>query len=50
MEDEGDNYINRDWCFWYSQQVIIKESGKLEVKGQVDTIQTKSQTRKPGCG
>ena len=20
MEHEGDNYTNRDWCFWYSQQ------------------------------
>ena len=18
MEHEGDNYFNRDWCFWYS--------------------------------
>ena len=18
MEQEGDNYTNRDWCFWYS--------------------------------
>ena len=24
MEHEGDNYTNRDWCFWYSHQRIIK--------------------------
>ena len=24
MEHEGDNYTNRDWCFWYSYQRIIK--------------------------
>ena len=24
MEHEGDNYTNCDWCFWYSQQRIIK--------------------------
>ena len=20
MEQEGDNYTNRDWCFWYNHQ------------------------------
>ena len=20
MEHEGDNYTNRDWCFWYSRR------------------------------
>ena len=29
MEDGGDNYTNRDWCFWYSQQRIIKGTGEL---------------------
>ena len=29
MEHEGDNYTNRDWCFWYSQQWIIKGTGGL---------------------
>ena len=24
----GDNYTNRDWCFWYSHQSIIKETGE----------------------
>ena len=24
MEHEGDNYTNRDWCFWYCHQRIIK--------------------------
>ena len=24
MEPEGENYTNRDWCFWYSHQRIIK--------------------------
>ena len=23
-EHESDNYTNRDWCFWYSHQSIIK--------------------------
>ena len=27
MEHEGDNYINSDWCFWYSHQRIIKGTG-----------------------
>ena len=27
MEHEGDYYTNRDWCFWYSHQSIIKETG-----------------------
>ena len=29
MEHVGDNYTNRDWCFWYSYQRIIKETGGL---------------------
>ena len=29
MEHEGDNYTNRDWCFWYSHQRIIKRTGGL---------------------
>ena len=32
MEHEGDNYTNRDWCFWYSQQMIIKVTGGLGYK------------------
>ena len=24
MEPDGDNYINCDWCFWYSNKRIIK--------------------------
>ena len=27
MEREGDNYTSCDWCFWYSHQRIIKETG-----------------------
>ena len=29
MEHEGDNYTNRDWCFWYSHQRIIQGTGGL---------------------
>ena len=29
MEHEGDNYTNRDWCFWYSHQKFIKGTGEL---------------------
>ncbi len=29
MEHEGDNYTNCNWCFWYSQQRIIKGTGGL---------------------
>ena len=29
MEHEGDNYTNRDWCFWYSHQKIVKGTGGL---------------------
>ena len=29
MEHLGDNYANRDWCFWYSHQRIIKGTGGL---------------------
>ena len=29
MEHESDNYTNLDWCFWYSQQRIIKWVGGL---------------------
>ena len=29
MEHEGDNYTNRDWCFWFSHQRIIKGTGEL---------------------
>ena len=30
MDYEGDNHSNRDWCFWYSHQRIIKGTGRLE--------------------
>ena len=29
MEHEGDNYTNRNWCFSYSNQGIIKGTGGL---------------------
>ena len=29
MEHEGENYTNHYWCFWYSHQRIIKETGGL---------------------
>ena len=29
MEHEGDNYTNRDWCFLYRHQRIIKGTGGL---------------------
>ena len=29
MEHESDYYTNRDWCFLYSPQRIIKETGGL---------------------
>ena len=27
MKNEGDNYTDRDWCFRYSHQRIIKGTG-----------------------
>ena len=29
IEHESDNHTNRDWCFWYSHQRIIKGTGGL---------------------
>ena len=29
MEHKGDDYTNRDWCFWYNHQRIIKGTGGL---------------------
>ena len=29
MEHKGDNYTNRDWCFSFSRQKIIKGTGRL---------------------
>ncbi len=29
MEHEGVNHTNRDWCFWYSDQEIIRGTGRL---------------------
>ena len=29
MQHEGENYTNRDWCFWYSHQMIIKGTGGI---------------------
>ena len=29
MRRAGDNYTNCDWCFWYSNQRIIKATGGL---------------------
>ena len=29
MDNKGDSYTNRDWCFWYSHQRIIKGTGGL---------------------
>ena len=40
MKHEGDNYTNRDWCFWYSHQRIVKYNG-----GRVETIQTSTLLR-----
>ena len=39
MEYEGDNHTNRDCCFWYRHQKIIKGTGELEIRGPVETIQ-----------
>ena len=38
MEHEGDNYTNRDWCFWYNHQRIIKELEDLEIRGRVEVL------------
>ena len=27
MKHEGDKYTNCNWCFWYSHQRVIKETG-----------------------
>ena len=43
MEHEGDNYTNRDWCFWYSNQRTIKGTGGFG--GRVETIQTTALLR-----
>ena len=32
MEHEGNNYTNRDYCFWYSHQRIVKWAGGLGVR------------------
>ena len=29
MEHEGDNYTNCDWCFWNSNERVIKGTGGL---------------------
>ena len=29
VEREGDDYTNRDWCFWYCHRRIIEETGGL---------------------
>ena len=29
MEHERDNYSDRDWCLWYSDQRIIRGTGGL---------------------
>ena len=29
MEHEDENCTNRDWCFWHSNEKIIKETGGL---------------------
>ena len=29
VEYESDNYINCNWCFWYSHQKFIKAGGRL---------------------
>ena len=29
IENEGDDYTNRDWCFWYSHQRFIEKTGRL---------------------
>ena len=42
-EHEGDNYTNRDWCFWYSH--VLKGLEDLEVRGRVETIQTTTLLR-----
>ena len=31
MEHEGGSYTNCDWCFWYSNERIIKETGGLGI-------------------
>ena len=33
MEHEGDSFINRDLCFWYSYQRIIRETRGLGGRG-----------------
>ena len=30
--DQSNNYINRDWCFWYSHQRIMERTGGLGKK------------------
>ena len=44
MEHEGDDYTNRNWCFWYSHPSIIKGTRGL---GKKRTIQTTTLVRIP---
>ena len=45
MKDEGVNYTNRDWGFWYSHQGLLKGLEDLEIRGRVATIQTTTLLR-----
>ena len=43
MEHESDTYTNRNWCFWYSHQMIIKGTcwtWKLENKWDHPLLRT----------
>ena len=45
IEHEGDNCINRDWCFWYSNKKLLKGLEDLKIGGRVETIQTTALLR-----
>ena len=45
MEHAGDNYNNRDWCFWYIPQRIIKGTGGLDNRRTSEDIQATTLLR-----
>ena len=47
MENEIDGDTNFDWCTWNNPQGLVKGLEDLEIRGQVDTIQTTDLLRSP---
>ena len=45
MEHEDDGDTNCNWCIWNNSQRIGKGMEELEIRGQVETIQTTALLR-----